>query len=158
MQLVSYPRRVIGLGEEWDGSVHSHSSHYGHSPIQRNFTSSPGSAIITTQTSHHQRLPCPNRSLGPCSVVHCPSSSPYLPALRPSIAHPFSNQFSFADTRYYSPTTLSHESTIDTGTIGAPISSLSKLFMHRHVRIAFYRSPTYLIYYSAVLPLLDIIK
>src|SRR5258706_1355948 len=53
-------------------------------------------------------------------------------------------QFSFADTRSHSPTTLAHESITHTSPIGTPILSMPKpgMHVHRPLRLAFFRFPT----------------
>jgi hypothetical protein len=64
-QLASYQRRFVGLSEkEREWSTRSHSSYYGRSPVQKNVTSSPASAAVTTQTSRHQRPAFPKRLFG----------------------------------------------------------------------------------------------
>ena len=84
------------------------------------------------------RSMCPNRLL--VRVLSCIVPFPhYAPRGCPPLIR-LSDQFSFADTRSHSPTTVAHGSITHTRTIIAPIPSIVKPAMHRHVRVAIFVS------------------
>jgi len=126
-QLTSYQRRFVGLSEkerEW--------------PTVRNRATM---AIL------------PSRGLPRVPSYGDPARSPpatvfqkgYL--MRISLALPlflilsmYPLSIYLADTRPHSPTTLAYESITHTSSIAATILCITRLIMHRHVRIAFFLS------------------
>jgi len=102
--------------------------YYDHPPVQRNATGSPASVIVPTQTSHHRRP----EDIWWVSIVLSPSSSTYLSAPRPSISLILG--LIAPPPSHTSPSRTQPSS-------AAPILPLSKLAMHRYVRIAFFRFP-----------------
>ena len=120
-------------GREW--SIRSQSSYYGYSPVQGNVMGSPALVTVIAQTSRNQSPPAPGvskRVIWYVSIALAPYSSFYLcsPPLSISlipdlIALP------------PSPTSLSPAQ----ASSPAPILSMAKLTMHRHVCIAFFRLP-----------------
>jgi len=124
-QLTSYLRRKTGLRErEREWPMGSRSSYYSDSPVQRHSTGSPAIVAVAARPSLHQRPVFPKRLYG----AHLSRLIPiphliYVPldliALPPSPTSPSPTQASSA----------------------APMLSIAKLIMHRHVRIVFFRFP-----------------
>jgi hypothetical protein len=126
-QLTIFQRRFVGLSEkEREWSIRSQSSYYGYSPV-RGASRAPQLRPPLPPRPAATSAPCLQKVIWCVSTALVPYSSSYPCVLRPSILLILDLLAQPPSPTSPSPTQVSS---------AAPMLSMAKLIMHRHVRIA----------------------